>query len=317
MSNDLNATFAISKQTLTELLELATLDALTRFEFGAEPKRARIASLLGKLNTYINTVKRALNAVVGESASPPILILPAAHREFWNDTLAPNARILQRAYFEISGLGVFFDLLDEPPLEEESRMFSAISWGLERWSNMLDEDEQFEWLTRGFNIEGARDLVAMPWFQPDDWAQNLRLLDPVLVDRPASVMRDHIRYRLAEIYRAFTFGLWMSSIALCRSLVDFGLRQNAPRCQVSITREGPSGKPEDKSLRQLGEEIAVFLPAIAEPVEVVRDTGNRILHPKKHDVISHPRVMRAEALECIRAARKVIERLYSEQGPAR
>jgi len=44
----------------------------------------------------------------------------------------------------------------------------------------------------------------------------------------------------------------------------------------------------------------------------VREAGNRILHPKKRDVISHPKVMRSEALDCIRAARLIVESVFSE-----
>jgi hypothetical protein len=128
-------------------------------------------------------------------------------------------------------------------------------------------------------------------------------------------MRDHVRYRLLEIYRAFTFGLWMSAIALSRSLVEFSLRTNAPRYNVSITKDGLDGRPEDKSLKRLGEDFAIHLPELSKPIEIVRDTGNRILHPKKHDVIAHPKVMRSEALECIRAARQVVEAVYSELRP--
>jgi hypothetical protein len=45
---------------------------------------------------------------------------------------------------------------------------------------------------------------------------------------------------------------------------------------------------------------------------LLRTLRRQILHPKKRDVIAHPKVMRAEALECIRAARIIVETLYSE-----
>ena len=317
MPDDLNPALALATQSLDELLTLISLEELTRYEFGTVPKRARIAELLKKINSHVNTIKRTLSAAVSDGAGPPILTLPTAHRTFWNERLAPNATALQRAYFEISGLGVLSELLDYPSPDDKpgTTRLSAVSWGLERWYDMLDEDELFEWLDRGFNIEGAQEVVAMPWFAPDEWARNQQMLEPVLVDRPANVMRDHVRYRLLEIYRAFTFGLWMSAIALSRSLVEFSLRTNAPRFSVSITKDGPDGRPEDKSLKRLGEDIAVHVPEVAKPVEVVRETGNRILHPKKHDVIAHPKVMRAEALDCIRAARQVVEAVYSEHRP--
>ena len=196
-------------------------------------------------------------------------------------------------------------------------MLNAMSWALERWNDMLEEDESLDWHDRGFNINGAKELVGMPWFQPDDWSQNLKLLHPILVDRPQQVMRDHVRYRLTEIYRAFAYGLWMAAVALSRSLVEYSLKANATRLGISTTFVGLGGRPEDKSLKQLGEEVAAVLPALGAPIETVRDTGNRILHPKKHDVIAHPKVMRSEALDCIRAPRVIVETLYSEVPPAK
>jgi hypothetical protein len=312
---DLNRTLALAKQALEELVGLASLDELSREHFGEGSKRDRIAELLKKLNTQIVTIRRTLSAVVADGSSPPVLTLPPGHRVFWNDVLAPKASLLQRAYFQISDLGILADLVDYPSPNDEPSFskLSAVSWALERWSdNMLDEDELYEWLDRGFDIEGAQEIVSMPWFRPDEWSKNLGLLQPVLVDRPTAVMRDHVRYRLLEIYRAFSFGLWMSAIALSRSLVEFSLRSNAPRFSVSMSFEGADGRQEEKSLKRLGEEMSVLVPALAKPVEVVRETGNRILHPKKHDVIAHPKVMRSEALECIHAARAVVEAAYSE-----
>jgi hypothetical protein len=314
VSDDLNPTLALAKQSYDELLRLVSTEELTHYKFGEGPRRARIEELLGKLHTHIVAIKRALSDVTSNGSSPPIINLPAGHRTFWSDVLGPQSSLLQRAYLEVSGLGFLADLVVFPAADDEpsSSKLSAICWGLERWSSMLDEEERFELLERGVDIQGAQEVVAMPWFRPDEWSKNFGLLQPVLVDRSTNVMRDHVRYRLLEIYRAFAFGLWMSAIALSRSLVEFSLRSNAPRFNVSTTFDGPDGRLEEKSLKRLGEEMAAHLPSLAKPVEVVRESGNRILHPKKHDVIAYPKVMRSEALECIQAARAVVEASYSE-----
>src|SRR6266568_3541238 len=169
----------------------------------------------------------------------------------------------------------------EDPTNEKPKplILNAISWGLERWNDTLDEDESFEWYERGFNIDGAQDLVGMPWFQPDEWAQNLKFLQPVLVDRSPQVMRDHVRYRLTEIYRAFSYGLWMATVALSRSLVEFSLKANAKRLGISITYPGAGGRPEDKSLKQLGEEVAKVLPAFAQQGFSLRAFTRKCLPP--------------------------------------
>jgi len=76
-----------------------------------------------------------------------------------------------------------------------------------------------------------------------------------------------------------------------------------------------AGRPEEKSLKRLGEEMSELLPALANPVEAVRKTGNRIFHPRKHDAIAHPKDIRSEALECIHVAHAVLEAAHSALPP--
>jgi hypothetical protein len=52
--------------------------------------------------------------------------------------------------------------MDEKP---KPLILNAMSWALERWNDMLDEDESFDWYERGFNIDGAQEVVGMRWFQ--------------------------------------------------------------------------------------------------------------------------------------------------------
>lgn len=316
MTDHLNIACALAKQTYEELIRLASLADLEQFAFGSGPRRERVAELLKKLNANISSIQRILSKHVTNSSEAPILSIPPPHRAFYNEIIVPHGKTLQRAYFGIAGLDLLICLLDEPVDERPSfLLLEAINWGLERWVDMLDEDESTDWYERGFDIKGALELVNMPWFQPDEWSRNLKYLQPVLVDRSPQIMRDHVHYRLTEIYRAFAYGLWMAAIALSRSLVEFSLKANAARLGISQTLIGSGGRREDKSLKQLGEEVARLIPALAVPIETVRDTGNRILHPKKQDVISHPKVMRAEALDCIRAAKLIVETLYSELRP--
>lgn len=317
MNEHLNITLALAKQAYEELTHLAPLLELEKCEFGSGSKRDRIAELLKTLNTSINTIRRILSDHVKESSEAPILSVPPAHRTFYNDVIIVHGSSLQRAYFEIAGLSFLIDVLERSTGDKpKPRILNAMSWALERWDDMLDDDEAYDWYQRGFDINGALESVAMPWFAPDEWKQNLKILQPVLLDRAPQVLRDHVRYRLTETYRAFAYGLWMAAIALSRSLVEFSIKANAPRLGIDITYTASSGLLEDKTLKRLGEDIARVLPALANAIETVRESGNRILHPKKRDVIAHPRVMRAEALDCIRATTLIVETLYSEISPA-
>lgn len=313
MSN-LNPLLAVGKQAYEELTQLISIADLKEMKFPDGAKRERVSELLRKLDGVVSSVRGIMSVHIAESEEAPVVTVPASHRAFYLEVLLPASKTIQHAYLEISGFGFAAELfLDDSAEESESApLLSAVSWALERWNDMLDQDERFEWIERGFDINGAQEMAAMPWFRPDDWSKNLKLLQPVLVDRPAHELRNHVRYRLTEVYRAFSFGLWMASIALSRSLVEFSLKTNSQRLGISTTYVGPGGRTDDKSLKQLGEEISASVPILAKPIETVRETGNRILHPKKRDVIAHPKVMRAEALECIRAARIIVETLYSE-----
>jgi hypothetical protein len=314
LTDSLNATLAIAKQAYEDLARLVPADRLEQCDFGTGGTRERVGKLLRTLNSAIASIRRFLNTQISDSVEVPVLNVPIPHRSFYNDVVVPHGKALQRAHLEFEGLGFAADLFldDERDHEYEPRptILSAMTWGLERWSSMLDDGEAFDWLERGFNIEAAEEVVALHWFRPDEWLQNIRLLEPILVNRQPNELRNHVRYRLTEIYRAFTFGLWMAAIAMSRSLAEFSLRVNAPRFEVSTTITTQYGREEDKSLRQLADDFAAVLPALAAPLETVREAGNRILHPQKRDVIAIPKVMRAEALNCIRAAKRIVEEVH-------
>jgi hypothetical protein len=317
MIEDLNRALALASQAHSRLLGLVSDDELADFSTGKEAPSHEVTELLRQLNALIAEVSRLLGSVVADGGSSLILQIPQAHRTFWTDTLSRQASKLQRAYLHAAGLGIMADIVDFPSADTQPRLskHNAMNWGLQRWYDNSTDEELSEWEDRGFDIQGALELTSQPWFKPDHWSLNLHLLSPVVVDRPTSVLRDHVRYRLVEIYRAFSFELWMSAIALSRSLVDFSLRSNAPRFDLITTITSSQGEELDKSLKQLAADYSARLPNLEQPLQLVRDTGNRILHPKKRDVIAHPKVMKSEALDCIKAARLIVEVVYSEVSP--
>jgi len=316
MADDkINITLALAKQSYDELAKLASIDDIEKYEFGSGKKRDHIEGLLKGFSNYYDSIKIFLSKHVSDTEGAPILSLSQDHRSFYNEIVIPHGDLLQRAYYEIANIGFLIDFWDEATdRNRKPNHFrrNAISWALERWSDTMDEDDEVSWYDRGFNILGASELVGMPWFQPDEWSRNLKYLQPVLVDRQSNVMQIHVRQRLTEIYRAFTFGLWMSAVALSRSLIEYSLKQNAARFNISSTYQGGDGGKEDKSLARLGNDVAEVLPALKESIEKIREAGNRILHPRKHDVIALPMVMRSEALDCIIATKLIVETLYSE-----
>ena len=313
MSQDLNASLALAKQYFEELVRLSPLDALCRHQYATDAAKARVEFLLRKLNSLIGTIERALMATASNVGEAPIITLSSGHLTFYRESLEPNAELIGDAFLDSEGFEGLAELLKSIDSEQRGAPIgNAIVCGLERWIDMLDDGENADWLRRGFDLDAAFDMASKPWFLPDTWLENARLLQPILVDRPAQKIPTHVRHRLSEIYGAFIFGLWMAAIALSRSAVEFSIRDNAHRLNIELTKTNKRGEVEDKRLGELIADVAGIRPGLLIPMEAIRDTGNRILHPKKRDVIAFPKVLREEALNCVKHTKVVLEALYTD-----
>lgn len=315
LSSTLNESLAIAKQYFEELTRLADLDELARGKYPPEPAKTRVNYLLRRLNAIVASTEKAMSLAVSKVGEPPVVTVSSGNLTFYRSQLEPNIKRIRRAFLDSEGFEGLADLLDSVSSAESTGrpIGSAVSWGMERWIDMVPDDERRNWLERGFDLDGAFDLVSEPWFLPDAWRENAQMLRPILVDRPATKIRAHILHRLAEIYGSFIFGFWMAAIALSRSAVEFAVRDSAPALKVQLSRTNSKGEVEEKRLWELTEEIGASHPQLRDTLEAIRDTGNRILHPKKRDVVAFPKVLRAEALECIKNTRFVLETLYSER----
>lgn len=313
MPLEIESQVALAKQYYEELVHLVPIEQLKSGNFGADASRLRVEDLLQKLTSLATKIQGQLSEHLSNVDQPPIVTVSSGHLAFYQRELEPNIQLLKNAYWEITGLKELLgDLfMEQPEKPRKTPVANALGWGVERWVTMLEEGEEEDWLERGFDPNAAFDFSQEPLFQPDEWLENRRLLQPVLIDKATSKIRDHIRYRLIEIYRAFTFGLWMAAVALCRSAIEFAIKDSASRLGIEVARIGVRGTPEDKRLAELISDVGEKLPALKVHLEAVRDTGNRVLHPKKRDVIAFPRVLRDEALQCIKATKKAVEGLYS------
>jgi hypothetical protein len=308
MNNALNITLAVARQQFEELMHLLPLEKLHSLNLGEGVKRQRIEALLEAITKSLVTIERELRV----ETDVPLIQIAASHIAFFREQLEPNIPAIRRAHWECIGIRDLFESLDEyEPEHPRHSAQDAIAWGLERWRDMLDDEELEDWRSRGFAIESAIKTVELPWFKPDSWLENMSLLRPVLMDKLPEHVPSHVRHRLTEIYRAFTFGLWMSSIALCRSLLEFSLKETAQRYGVEKTKIGHRGESEDKSMKALCDEFATRFPSLSEDFDRVRDTGNRIMHAKKNNVIAIQKVFRDETLDCIRSMRNSLETIYA------
>ncbi len=314
MAHELSRQIALAKQHFEELTKVASIDALTRREYGSGAKRQHLEELLRKLNSLLTAIERSQSTQLDAEDETPLVELSSGVRDFYTKTLEPNVPKIRDAYWDISGLSELNELLKgiEIP-KNRTPIAEAVGWAVERWVTMLDEGEMEEWLDRGFDLDGAIEILNKRFFAPDRWLDNLRLLRPVFIDQPRARIPAHVQYRLREIYRAFTFGLWMSAIALSRSVTEYSIIHNASRLGIEATRER-KGRREFKPFGLLIAEVVTARPELRVPLEIVKETGDRILHPKKKrdvEIISMPKVMRDEALACITQSRVVIESLYT------
>jgi hypothetical protein len=320
MTIELKQNLALAKQHYQDLMALTTIDRLLNRKYDSGPKRQRIQELLGKLFSFLTTVEDEFSAHLDKGDDAPIMHVNSELRDFYANVLEPNANKFRIIFLDISGILESLDvsgweqLLEGPiPPGTATPIANAFHWGLQRWWDTLEDEEEQEWLEKGFNIEDALDLVDKGFFAPDSWLENKRRLRPVLVGRPLNTVPSHVQYRLREIYRSFTHGLWMSAIALCRSVSEYAIINNGPRLGLDVASDW-NGKKCFKRFELLIDEVGGKYPALREPLDKVRVTGNRILHPtKKRDteIISFPKVMREEAFECIKGARLVVEKMYS------
>ena len=302
----LDAVVALSKQKFEELISICTLDALVEGDRGKHGQTERLEVLLTELHALVVRVRTELAAAVRRQEAPFFALSPA-HGEFLTNTLLPNANKIEKAHFHGSLLAELFDDETDADTITPSRTIKNAIWFTAEYTNMMIDQED----DRRIHVDIAFDIVDEPWFQPDVWSANLRSLRPVIVGVEAAKIPARIGARLAEVHRSFTFGAWMATIALCRSVAEFALIDRAPNFGYKCTSTNRDGTEQYLPLDRLISEASVTIPEINSDLELLRESGNRILHPKKkRNVIPLPRILRSEALTCIQAVTHVVEILY-------
>jgi hypothetical protein len=320
MITELSRDLAIAKQHFEELTSLTTIDSLARGNYETGAKWERIQELLEKIIILLPDIKEVFFLQLDKSDTP-IMQISANLKEFYTVELEPNANKLFDIWVDIKGLKELMVLLSKELNQphRERPIAKAMDAALDRWVNVLTDGELKEWLEEGFSIETAGNFLDKAFFAPDLWLENSRLLSrPILLGRHQrnSNVPLHIKTRLTEIYRAFIYGLWMSAIALSRSVAEYAIINNAGRFDIDPIDER-KGRNYSKPFGRLIDEIAEIRPELRDPLETVQDAGNRTLHPKKksgNKILLLPKAMRNEALECVIQTRFVVENLYTHTG---
>lgn len=200
MTVELKQNLALAKQHFQDLMALTTIDRLLNREYDSGPKRQRIEELLGNLVSLLKSVEDEFSAHLDKGEDAPIMHLDLELRNFYTNAIEPNAIKFRDIFLDIAGLGESLgvggwkELLEGlTPPNIKTPIANAFSGALDRWWNILDDEEEQEWLDQGFNIEAAVELVDKGFFAPDFWLENQRLLRPVLVDRPLNTIPSHVQ----------------------------------------------------------------------------------------------------------------------------
>ena len=302
----LNAVIALSKQKYEELIAIRPLDALVNGDRGNHAQSVRVESLLTDLHTLVIRIRSDL-AIQLLNEESPLLTLSPSHSEFLTLTLLPNARNIEKAYFHGDLLAELFEDEDDlEPISHTATIKDSI-WFTAEFTNLLMESDD----ERRLAVDITFEIVDQPWFQPDTWSSNLRSLRPIIVGIESKNIPLRIRARLSEIHRSFTFGAWMATIALCRAVVEFALIDRAPNYGYTSTSVSRDGSETFLTLDKLINTASNVIPQIHTDLELLREAGNRILHPKKkRNVIPLPKILRSEAFLCVQAATRALEFLY-------
>jgi hypothetical protein len=117
-------------------------------------------------------------------------------------------------------------------------------------------------------------------FEPDAWVDRLRGLTPVRTNVSNLDLPFHVRLRLKELIRTYSFGCWLATLSLGRATLEYALLDNASR--HSIETRWPAdreGRRKGKRLSDLIDEYAQQLPGLAQAMTRIRELGNDYLHP--------------------------------------
>jgi len=302
----LDVTVALAKQTWDALIK--TLPP----EYMASPKVDRELLVpheksLFRLYRFLDEIDQAMaSRVIG--IDDPFLRLSPSHARFVRNVLLPNGPSIRRAFLLTDELGEIFR---GPANSEIKKPGRAAENALLFVTDLADSQFSVDDIGRS-NVDTAYDLIAKPWFQPDAWLLNIKSLRPVILEIDASRIPLRIRARVAETHKAFVFGAWMATIAMCRSLVEFSLIDTAPRTGIKASKTGTDSLERYQRLDVLISELCSVAPDLELDLRRLQDAGNRILHPrKKQNIIPTPMILKSEALDSIRSAVRIVEYLYT------
>jgi hypothetical protein len=287
----------------------------------ALPTGARREALDNDL-MQIYVVSRHLREAIQKrvaSDSLPVAQLGPELWQFYEKEFLPNEEALHALYFHslfaeldlstvIEDLGTTSDGSsgsEEMAETPERQVDAAFSMGMCLVRDKFEDNLPW-WGLDEDGVRKAELIQSASFFTPEEWSRNLADLRPIITDRPLKNHPIHVRVRLVEIGRSFIFGNWLAVLALCRSLLEYALINQATSRGIEAF-EVVRGERRSRRLADLIEEYSERIPELALPMNTINEFGNHVMHPKKsYDVIRFPNIMRSNSLQAIDALRSVL-----------
>jgi len=252
----------------------------------------------GRVQSY---VPEAMLTFVREHMKPQMAHIKAAL-----DHLDPDSKELRDFFYEFDRTcGARFSVR------------GSFEEGLEQIYQLLDRNP--EWGDdHPFVPEKVREILESKLisFEPDAWLGRAHEILPIRTTRSNVDLPMHVRVRLEELYRAYVFGLWLSVLGLCRSILEYAILDNLHKYNIDPSwAPDREGSRKEKKLSHLVDEVTGHSPNLKKPMDRLRDLGNEYLHPKKSRVSKESLLQRESAARTAMSTLvQVVEDLYRSRG---
>lgn len=306
------ADLALAKQAFEEVLSLCPPEQMQTWQATDEQRTRylelgdRVIFAVGKLEDWEK--RQLLDKGRIQQFIPDALLV------FVREQLMPRFRALRDA----------LDYLDpdnklmrdfwwwDPAGGNKWRILSTFEVGIEQIDQLIECLEQEGQERPGLDPDRARDVLDSPLirFEPDAWLTRANELRPIRT-RKTSELPTHVRLRLEELYRAYLFGLWISTFGLARAILEYAIHDNLRKLGIdSCWPPERDGSRTDKKLSHLIDEVAEHLPQLRESLGLINAYGNEYLHPRKSKVDSLVFRREQAARETVEKLVEVVEAIY-------
>lgn len=288
---------------------------ITRLQKGIMPVDSYDLDLLNAIKIIvwetrdIQTLMETAYVKYGKAAH----FLDADLYSFWEKTARTNWHGMRKAYAEHHPDGWLEQLLmesEEQGVEIKRRegIARTLRAALNYFDDALNEDDERR--EEIFEFDATRELVESPLFRPDDWAENNRLLHPIVQRQTDSWFPKDVRVRIESLYHAFLFGNWLATVALSRALLEYAILNRSRDFQLDTS--DPDNPRRTAGIGILINRVAHIRPKLSDAMNYIVDRGNEVMHRisvRTRTESDHREI----AQKCIENARVILGELYQRR----